>query len=335
MNRGLMFWKHASVLVTGGNGFIGSHLVERLVNYMADVTILDMVPTDGHHNLEKVRDKIKIINRLIDADSIADIVNENRFDFIFHLGSNANVPYSVEEPFLDFKSNLFNTSLFLENLRSAKFLGAFLIPSSAAVYGNPITLPVSEDDLTIPISPYGVAKLSSERYLNVYSRLYGIRGASLRLFSVFGPRQRKLVVYDIISRLRANPDRLQLYGNGNEARDFIYVDDVAESFLLVAQNGPLAGEVYNVGTGCATTIQELAGLISRCMNLAPDVTFDEKLPASMMGNPQRWQAEISRIRGLGFTPESALEAGIKKTVEWYDRETLMTCGKAEVSGTRA
>ncbi len=178
-------------------------------------------------------------------------------DVIFHLAANAYIPPSVEDPAFDYALNLDTTFRLLEVLRGAAQPPRLVFTSSAAVYGDPQRLPIHESDPTVPISPYGVGKLAAERYVAVYSQLYGITASSVRLFSVYGPRQRKQVVYDLIDRLARDPARLEVIGDGTQERDFAFVDDVAAAIVLVGSDAPGRGEVYNVASGTSHSIAQL------------------------------------------------------------------------------
>jgi UDP-glucose 4-epimerase len=184
------------ILVTGGAGFIGSHLVEALVNASARVTVIDDLSTGSKENIESVLDQVDFLRGDMGERLRQGDVKVEDYDYIFHLAANSYIPPSVEDPARDYRSNLLNTFELIEQLRILGDSGPRLVnTSTAGVYGNPAKLPIEEGDPTVPISPYGVSKLAAERYVSVYSDLYGIRANSLRLFSVFGPRQRKQVVY--------------------------------------------------------------------------------------------------------------------------------------------
>jgi nucleoside-diphosphate-sugar epimerase len=152
-----------------------------------------------------------------------------------------------------------------------------------------------------------------ERYIYVFSQLYGIKAASLRLFSVYGPRQCKQIVFDFINKI-SNNARLEILGDGTQVRDLVYVDDVIQALLLIAQQGPLQGEVYNVATGKGCTTLELAEIVYQAMGLEPNYYFTGTVRP---GDPNVWVADITRIRKLGFDPTFSLEVGIKKTLDWY------------------
>ena len=305
------------IMVTGGAGFIGSHIVEALVHHGADVTVVDHMKGPREKNLANVRDRIRLIRMDIRQPEFAALVIDSPFHVIFHFASPASVSRSVEAPYVDFEQGLHSTVQLLELLRESCPNTVLITASAAAVYGNPVKLPMEESDPTFPISPYGVSKLSIERYVSVYSQLYGIRAASLRFFSLYGPGQRQLVVYDLIAKLVNDPDNLMLLGDGTETRDLIYIDDAVRAVLAVYEHGALDGEVYNIASGKSHAIMDVARAVASALNADPKFTFTER----RTGDPITWRAEIEEIGRLGFQPRVALQDGISQTVAWY-RETV-------------
>jgi UDP-glucose 4-epimerase len=187
--------------------------------------------------------------------------------------------------------------------------------SSAAVYGNPVILPIREADPTVPISPYGVSKLAAERYTAVYSQLYGLWAASVRLFSVYGPRQHKQVVFDLLRRLRASPAALEVLGDGTQARDFAYVGDVVQAMLLVADRAPGGGETYNVASGVTHSIAELVKTLCQVYHIAPEVRYSGSIRP---GDAERWEVDISNLARLGYAAQMSLPDGLRATRVWFD-----------------
>jgi UDP-glucose 4-epimerase len=303
-------------LVTGGAGFIGSHLVERLVDLGARVAVIDDLSTGRVESLRAVAARIDFEHRplgeaLHEPDFILD------FDVIFHLAANPYIPPSVEDPSYDYELNLDTTFRLLEALRRGERPPRLVNTSSAAVYGNPQRLPIRESDPTVPISPYGVSKLAAERYVAVYSQLYGISASSVRLFSVYGPRQRKQVVYDLFDRLACDPGRLEVIGDGTQERDFAYVEDVAAAMILVAQRAPAAGEVFNVASGSTHSIAELVSGICDALELRPEVDYTGTVRP---GDADRWSVDTSALRALGYEPSTTLVQGLRMTRDWYRAE---------------
>ena len=303
------------ILVTGGAGFIGSHLVEQLVARGAQVTVVDNLSTGRLENLQAVMPQIEFVPRDLGNLLQTGRLEIDQYACIFHLAANPYIPPSVENPAFDYQANLHTTFLLLETLRHLPHPPRLINISSAAVYGNPASLPIRETDPTVPISPYGVSKLAGERYAAVYSELYSIRATSLRFFSVYGPRQRKQVVYDLLCKLRANPTELHLLGNGSQARDFTYVRDLVQAMLLTAAAAPARGETYNVASGVTYSIADLAQTLCRLRGLAPKIIYSGQVRP---GDAARWVVDVTRLKALGYEPQTALEEGLRAIQEWFD-----------------
>lgn len=307
--------REKSVLVTGGAGFIGSHLVEALVDAGARVTVQDHRASLDHPNLQAVQGAVRLIAEDTQTAIANGLLDAEPFALIFHLSGNAYVPASVEHPAVDFQKNLQTTFDLLEKLRQKSQKPRLIFASSAAVYGNPAHLPIHEEDCTHPISPYGVSKLAAERYVEVYARLYGIPAATVRMFSVYGARQKKLVVYDLLQKLRSNPAQIEVYGDGTQERDFCSVTDAVQAMLTVAKNAPAQGESYNVASGESHSINDLVALWCEVLGVSPQIVYSGDVRA---GVPQRWSVSIDRLRSLGFVPQVSLGAGLRAVKEWYD-----------------
>lgn len=287
--------------------------MRELVSKGSSVRITDIVPPDGQLSasiLKKICfDQINLI-----TDDFKEYLNNNSFDYVFHLAGSASVQMSVEKPFNDFESNLRGTLNLLETMRTLSKPPKLVYLSSAAVYGNPASIPICEDDITVPISPYGISKLAAERYLYVYVNIHGLQAVSARPFSVFGPGQKKQVIYDIIQKISTNPDRLDLYGSGREARDFIFIADLINALLILAEKSKLSGEVFNIASGRSTEISEIATNLCDIMNVNPEIVYKGTVRP---GVPLRWKADVSRLKSLGFKPIVDLNEGLRRTVDWY------------------
>jgi UDP-glucose 4-epimerase len=303
------------VLVTGGAGFIGSYLVEELLRRRAQVAVVDDLSSGRAENLAAVAGRVEIVRLDLARDDPRPALTG--VDAVFHLAGYADIPRSVKEPRLDFEKNALATLNLLEAVREAAPETRVLFASSAAVYGVGSDRPLREDDPPAPVAPYGVSKMAAERYVEVYARLYGLRSASLRLFPVYGPRLRAHVVYDLMRKVRDNPGELAIEGDGTQVRDFVHVSGAVQAFLTVATRAPLGGEVYNVASGEPVTIRELAALICERMGASPRFVYSGLVAA---GVSQRWSADLSRLRALGYRPPMALAEGLRQTVEWFGRE---------------
>lgn len=307
-------WADKLVLVTGGAGFVGSHLVERLVAAGANVKILDIEHNPA--NLAAVRGSVVIHTADIRSLAWSSVLSheDGDFDVIFHLAASAYVPPSVEDPLFDYRTNFAATLELLEALRQRRWPGRLVFASSGAVYGNPSRLPINEDDVTIPVSPYGVGKLAAERYAAVYAQLYGLRISSMRLFSVYGPRHRKQVVWDLMEKIATGEPTLPIHGDGTQVRDFVYVEDVVGAAMVIASEAEMAGEVYNVASGGRCTIDHLATTLCQLMGAEPTLAYTG---LNRPGDPERLTVNIRRLHALGYVPQWKLADGLAATVEWF------------------
>lgn len=303
------------VLVTGGAGFIGSHLVERLVAEGCAVTVIDNLTTGSTANLEPVLPRITLLRDDLGALLAGGRLRLDEYSHIFHLAGNAYIPPSIERPLEDFAVNLQLTMALIEALRSVESRPRLIYSSSAAVYGNPARLPICEDDPTVPISPYGVGKLAAERYIAVYSRTFGLHATTLRFFSIYGPRQRKQVVYDLLRKLARDPHRLEVYGDGSQGRDFVYVSDVIQALILAAERAPGRGEVYNVASGTTHTIRQLVAGCCELLGRSPRVVYSGRVRS---GDADFWSVDIGRLRALGYEAAVPLVSGLSLAKAWFD-----------------
>jgi len=310
-------YRDRDFLVTGGAGFIGSHLVEELVRRGANVvTIVDSLDTGRIGNLASVSEQINLVELDLRHDDLRPLLAGKQFDTLFHLAANANVTGSVSDPRLDLEKNILGTFNVLQAIREASPRTKVIFASSATVYGEGVTTPIKEDDAKVPTSPYGVSKLAAEHYVRLYAELYGLKTAIARMFSVFGPRLRKQVVFDLMCKLRDDPDVLHLHGDGTQVRDMNYVANVADAILLIAARAPLGGESYNVASGDQVSIKEIAGLICEGMGLSPKLVFSGEVRA---GETQKWYPDHARLTALGYRPSVALRIGLERTIQWFQK----------------
>jgi len=310
-------YRDRPVLVTGGAGFIGSHLVEELVRLGARVTVVDSWATGHRDNLAGVIDRVDVCTLDLRHDDIRPLLTERGVEVIFHLAGNAFVPTSVENPRWDFETNALSTFNLLEAVREASPRVRLVYSSTAAVYGEGVRMPIREDDPAVPIAPYGISKLAGERYTAAYAKLHGLHTVVVRLFSVYGPRQRKQVVYDLIRKVHENANELFIHGDGSQVRDFNHVSNVVAAMLFVSERARFEGEVYNVAGEDAVSIAELARIICERMGAAPRFVYSGDVRP---GEAQRWTADISRLKALDYRPRLGLADGVADTVSWFRRE---------------
>ncbi|HMP77450.1 MAG TPA: SDR family oxidoreductase [Kiritimatiellia bacterium] len=297
-------------LVTGGCGFIGSHLVEALLRDGCRVRVLDNLSTGHRENLADVADAVDL--RIGDITNPTDVSAACAgVDGVFHLAALVSVADSVERPLENHRLNATGT---LNVLLAARNAGArrVVFASSAAIYGNAPGLPKREDQPPAPVSPYGAAKLMGEHYLKIFHRLYGLEAVSCRFFNVYGPRQDPSSPYSgVISRfvdaLRAGAQPV-LFGDGEQTRDFVFVADVASALLgAMRRESSGDGSAYNVATGAATSLLQLLDGLGRVSGVAPAPRFE---PARG-GDVRHSLASIDAAqRAFGFTPAYSLAAGL-------------------------
>ncbi len=297
------------VVVTGGAGFIGSHIAWELVKDN-EVIIIDNLYTGKEENVPPGAKLVKADVR--DYQSIAELIGNA--DYVFHEAAQVSVVESIRDPVFTEEVNVIGTLNVLKALLEGH--GKLIFASSAAVYGDNRNLPLKETERPKPLSPYGVTKAAGEEYLRVYHELYGLPVVALRYFNVFGPRQGfnqyAGVISIFINRALAG-EPLVIFGDGKQTRDFIYVKDVVKANILAAESRKANGRVFNVATGRKTSILELAMKVIEIANANTSIIFDKPRP----GDIRHSLADISEIRKLGFEPEWSLEDGLKKTVEWY------------------
>ncbi len=303
-----------SVLVTGGGGFIGSNLVRALVERGDEVRVLDNFATGRRENLagldvRVVEGELRSYERVHNAVRGAEIV--------FHLGALGSVPRSVQDPLTSSAVNVEGT---LNVLLAARDEGVrrVVFSSSSSVYGTRRDLPVTESTPPDPISPYGVAKLAAERYCISFSRVYeSFETVVLRYFNVFGPRQSPLSQYAAVIPLfvgaldRGEP--ITIFGDGEQSRDFTYVDNVVDATLRAADVPGANGRMLNVSAGHPATVNELAETLGRIMEREVERRFGPERPGDIRNS---W-ADISAAReALGYEPHVALEDGLRRTVAY-------------------
>lgn len=310
--------KNKKILVTGGAGFIGSHLVDALVNIGAKVTVIDNLQAGKIENLSKSLSKIKFIKGDIRDKNTIDKIVKNQ-DIVFHIAANASVPYSVKNPEYDFTTNTVGTYNLLKASLKYK-IKKFIYASSAGVYGEPYYIPIDEEHPTNPISPYGASKLAGEKLGLSYFNAYKLDFVSLRIFNTYGPRQRRYVLYDFLLKLNKNKDYLEILGNGKQQRDFSYITDTINAFMLIAKKKTIH-RIYNISGERPISIKELAEMLINILNFKnTKIIFTKK---SWAGDIKKLVGDISRIKEIGFRPKVKLEDGLRKTISEFKKNGLI------------
>lgn len=305
------------VLITGGAGFIGHNLALYLSNLGYDVKCLDNLSRSSKEAIEVLKNwGIELaIADVTDYDGVMKVLNELRPEVVVHAAALISVGESFDIPEEYFRCNVVGT---LTTIRSCCRVGVvrFIYLSSAAVYGDPIKLPISEEHPVSPKSPYGLSKFMGEEVVRFYSKLYGIEYLILRLFNVYGPRQSLSeysgVITKFVERVRRGLPPI-IYGDGRQSRDFIHVLDVCRAIELCIKS-KVFNEVYNVGSGRPVSINELANLVLRLSGLDLSPIYE----GARVGDIRYSYADITKIRkDLGFQPLISLEEGIKELLTKY------------------
>lgn len=294
--------KIEKAVVTGAAGFIGQALVKYLVNEGAEVIAVDRLPIDltgcDVHQVD-----------ITERSALDDLLYNDTV--LFHLAANASVAGSVIDPRNDFHDNIYSL---LEVFESARKKGCKVIfPSTASIFDSSNALPLLEKAYVKPTSPYAAAKVAGEAYCASYHRSFGLSINIARMFSVYGVGMNRFAIHDLIQKIQNNKKEIELLGDGNQIRDYLYIDDVVRGLVIIAANG-VPGEDYNLASGIAVKLIDLAYNIAALMNL-PDIKV---VPTgkSFPGDVPKWFADISKIREIGFEPEVSLEDGLKKTIDW-------------------
>jgi nucleoside-diphosphate-sugar epimerase len=303
-------------LVTGGAGFIGSNIVDELVRRNHDVVVLDDLSTGKEANLAGVHGKIEFR-----ADTITDLAAVQAacrgVDYVLHLAARTSVPKSVADPLETNRVNIDGTLNVLVAARDAK-VRRLVYAASSAAYGETPALPKTETMPPEPISPYGVTKYVGELYAQVFGRVYGLENASVRYFNAFGPRQDPTSQYSgVLSRfmlaiLEGQPP--VIYGDGEQSRDFTYVDNVVDLTLRACEASGASGKVFNGGTGARVTLKEVLKLLEKITGQKLQAKYDPP----RAGDIRDSQADVSLARRiLGYEPRILFEEGLRRTWAWY------------------
>ncbi len=300
--------KGKKILVTGGAGFIGFHLGKRLSGLISNLTIYDNLSGGKMENVKDIG-KVKFVEG--DILDLKKLMSVEKADLIYHLAAQVVVPYSMENPLIDFETNAKGTLHVLEKAR--KDDAKLVFASSAAVYGNPKQLPTKEEYGFHPVSCYGLSKVVGEEYCGMYRDQYGLDVTVMRFANVYGLRCHG-VIHDFLDKIAKNPNKLEIIGTGLQSRDLVHVSDVVDALLTVGSDESTNGETYNIGFGTTTKIIDLAKLILQILNM------QNKTVISTTG--VSWQGDINTIwfdisktkKALHWNPKVSLEESIKEVI---------------------
>lgn len=303
-------------LVTGGAGFIGSNMVDELVRRGHQVVVLDDLSSGKEANLAAVRGKIDLrVGSIIDLATVQSACQ--KCDYVIHLAARTSVPRSVIDPLETNRVNIDGTLNVLVAARDAK-VRRFVYAASSSAYGETPTLPKVETMQSEPISPYGVTKLVGEFYAQVFGRVYALENASIRYFNVFGPRQDPTSQYSgVLSRFMLaliQGKSPVVYGNGEQSRDFTYIDNVVDETLRACEAQGASGRVFNGGTGIRITLNQVLKMLEKISGKRVAAQYDPPRNGDILHS----QAEITLARKiLNYEPKVNFEEGLKRTWAWY------------------
>jgi nucleoside-diphosphate-sugar epimerase len=315
-------------LVTGGAGFIGSNTVDELVRRGHSVVVLDDISSGKEDNLAEIRNKITFIKGSItDIEAVRKAMHEA--EYVLHLAARTSVPRSMKDPIETNKINIDGT---LNVLVAAKELKVkrVVFAASSSVYGETTTLPKVETMRPEPISPYGVTKYVGELYGQTFGRCYGLENVALRYFNIFGPRQDPGSPYSgVLAKFcTAFLEGTQpvVFGDGEQTRDFTYVENAVQANLLACEAPNASGKVFNVGVGGRFSLNDVLRELARITGK----TVEAKYEAPRDGDIRDSQADISQARVfLGYEPQVTFEEGLARTFEWYRETQTKAAAKAE------
>jgi UDP-glucose 4-epimerase len=295
------------ILIIGSEGFIGSHLMK----YYSNVNALGCQTNPNNKKENSI-----YVNKLNpDFDSV---FKNHDVTLCINASGSKGVGFSIEYTEIDYVLNVENTKKILKAIQNHAPKCKFINLSSAAVYGNPVKLPIKETDPTIPISPYGEHKLLAENITTEFYVNHNVSSCSLRIFSVFGPGLKKQLLWDVYQKtLNMQSNSISLFGTGLESRDYIYIDDLIEAIQLVVLKSDFKGAVYNVANGIEVKVEKITKLLIKGLNNNIEINFNEEVKE---GDPLNWLSDIGCLKAFGYKRTVSIEEGIHRYTEWLREE---------------
>lgn len=298
-----------NILVIGSKGFIGSHTIQYFKNLQHNTFGCDVV-------VDYTEDNYFLLNA--SNANFQEIFSSQSFDICINCSGAASVPDSIIHPQRDFDLNVVNVFKLLDAIRIHQPKCKFINLSSAAVYGNPEKLPIAENSYKKPVSPYGIHKKMAEEILTEFNTFYHLNTISLRLFSVFGIGLQKQLFWDLHKKMKASVDEIEIYGTGNETRDFIYIKDLMQAIDLIVKNAQFNGEVYNIANGIEVSIREAVETFAKSINWNGKINYTQ---AVRVGDPLNWRADVTALQQLGYKQKYSLQAGLNEFTQWLREKT--------------
>lgn len=307
------------ILITGGAGFIGSHLAEYFINSNHEVFILDNLSTGHRSNVSFIDDLHFIENDVTNKTLVQDLIKKEQFDIVIHLAAVVSVVETINNPILSQKVNIDGTLNLLEaNRQYNENLKKFIFASSAAVYGNTKGLPKKVETFIDPESPYAIEKYAGEQYTKLYNKLYSLPTTALRFFNIYGPRQDPSSPYSgVLSIMHSKfqkDEAFKFFGDGEQTRDFVYVKDLVQAVSIVINSDFANGGIYNLGTSKPLSLLEMFDEFKKLYSKTIDYSFTE----ARSGDIKHSYAEIDDLKALGYTPKYSVEEGLKEYINYTD-----------------
>jgi len=306
----------ATYLVTGGAGFIGSNIVRKLLTLGNKVKVMDNLATGREQNIQDLLKDIEFIEGDIRSlDAVLHVMDG--VDYVLHQAALPSVPRSVNDPLTSNEVNVNGTLNVLIAARDND-VQRVVVASSSSIYGNSLQLPKVETMIQNPMSPYATSKLATERYALSFHSVYGLPTVALRYFNVFGPyqdpkSQYAAVIPKFITAIQ-NEDTFEIHGDGEQSRDFTYIDNVIEANLLACSSANAAGQFVNIACGSRYTLNEMVSMLEKIIGKKPHPEY----VANRTGDVKHSQADISAAnKYLGYSPVVTFEEGLRRTVDWY------------------
>lgn len=307
-------------VVTGGAGFIGSHIVDRLLDGWHDVVCIDNLSTGKHENFADNLTKKNfwlVKSDLMDIDYLAKVFRGT--DTVFHFAANADIRHGLEDTRRDLESNTIVTHNVLEAMRLGG-VKKIVFASSSAVYGEPGLFPTPEDYPLIPTALYGASKLACEALISAYCHSFGFQAWAFRLAGAIGKRHAHGVIRDFVEKLRWNPKELEIISNGEQVKSFIDIGDCVDGIMFAHENAEDKMNIYNIGTAEAVKISRLASLVADELGLNGVKFRYTGGVRSWLGDAPIVLLDIGKIKGLGWSPKVGVEEAIRKTVRWLIKQ---------------
>jgi UDP-glucose 4-epimerase len=314
------------ILITGGAGFIGPKIAERLVEKGELVRVLDNLSTGNVSNIAgllKTGGVELVKGDILDPKAVAEAAKG--CGLIYHLAAQSSVPVSTANPLGDMRVNVEGMVNVLEAARAG---GAKVIfSSSSTVYGTAARVPTTEDEHLVPCSFYGLSKMAAEHYCRLYSEHFGVPAATLRLYNIFGPGTNKGMMVDIYRKLLRDPRRLEVLGTGRQKKDYLYIDDAVEAFLVTPERAKCEGEAYNIGLGESYEVFELVEMMFGILGLE-GVEVVAKGGESWQGDVQFNQPDVGKAeREMGWKARVGIIDGLERTLAWFESRLGPVGGK--------